>query len=143
MGALRCFALAAMLAACGHHTNGNGDDGVVDSGYVPDACEGLSCFQVDCGPKGLPPTSISGTIYAPNGTLPLYGVDVYVPRTDPGPLTDGAVCSRCDQGLQGGAFTQTRTDEAGHFTLEDVPATANVPIVVQIGKWRRQFTVPN
>ena len=139
---IRRLALALLLAACGHHSDKpNGDD--VDAGYVPDACVGLSCFQFDCAAKGAPPTTLSGTVYAPNGTLPLYGVDVYVPYSDPGPLTDGAVCARCDQGLQGGAIVQTRTDEAGHFVLENVPATTDVPLVIQIGKWRRQLKVPS
>ena len=142
MAVSRAVVCVLFVAACGHHA-GNGPDAAVDSGYVPDACEGLGCFQFDCNSKGLPPTTVSGTVYAPNGTLPLYGVDVYVPRTDPGPLADGAVCSRCNEGLQGGAFTQTRTDEAGHFSLENVPATANVPLVIQTGKWRRQMVLPN
>jgi hypothetical protein len=38
--------------------------------------------------------------------------------------------------------TSAITDEAGHFTLTDVPATDNVPIVVTTGKWRRQLVVP-
>jgi hypothetical protein len=63
--------------------------------------------------------------------------------TDPGPLTQGASCARCDAGLQGGAIAQTVTDDSGHFSLTNVPATANVPIVIQIGKWRRILNIPN
>jgi len=138
------FAVAGVsgLTACSHHQQED-DGGDVDAPQSPDSCSGLSCFQVDCTSKGLPPTSISGTVFAPNGTLPLYGVNVYVPINDPGPLTDGATCDRCDAGLPGGSLVQIKTDEAGHFQLDDVPATGNVPLVIQIGKWRRQVVVPN
>ena len=134
--------LALAITGCKRHV-GAGDDLEVDAAFEPDACEGLGCFIVDCANKGEPPTTISGTVYAPNGTLPLYGVNVYVPVAAPGPLPDGAICNRCADGLQGGAYTQTVTDEAGHFVLKDVPATQNVPLVLQVGKWRRQITVPN
>lgn len=138
------MASALFLAACGSHHPQTGDD--VDAPIttpVDVPCVGLSCFQIDCTPKGLPPTSISGTVFAPNGTLPLYGVNVYVPAADPGPLTDGAVCARCDQGLQGGSLAATTTDEMGHFELKGVPATSDVPIVIQVGKWRRQLKLAN
>jgi hypothetical protein len=73
--------------------------------------------------------------------LPLYGVNVYVPASDPGPLTDGATCARCSDGLQGGSLAATVTDEAGKFVLSNVPATDNVPVVIQVGKWRRQLKI--
>jgi len=139
---VRPLLVLALLAACAsHHHHGDGDAGM-DATYVPDACVGLQCFQYDCAMKGAPPTSVSGTVFAPNGTLPLYGVNVYVPATDPGPLTDGATCDRCDAGLQGGALAAAVTDETGHFELDNVPATSDVPIVIQIGKWRRQLKLP-
>ncbi len=138
----RAAVVALLVGACGHHSGGQ-QDADVDTVWVPDACEGLACFQFDCAAKGAPPTTVSGTVYAPNGTLPLYGVDVYVPKTDPGPLPDGVQCDRCDKGLLGGAYTQARTDEAGHFVLENVPATSSVPLVIQTGKWRRQIVLPN
>ena len=126
------FALVVTATGCKRHVS-NGDDTQLDAAYDPDACEGnLSCFLVDCAGKGLPPTSISGRVFAPNGTLPLYGVNVYVPITDPGPLVEGAVCDRCANGLPGGAYTQTVTDENGDFTLPNVPATTDVPVIVQV-----------
>jgi len=126
-----------VLGACKHH----GNDAQPDASIPPDACEGLQCSIVDCRSKSLPSTTVSGTVFAPNGTLPLFGVTVYVPAGDPGPLAAGVQCDRC--ALQGGSYAQALTDEAGHFTLFDVPATANLPIVIQVGKWRRQLTLPN
>jgi hypothetical protein len=131
----------AVSACASHKHHGDGDAGT-DSSYVPDACVGLRCSQVNCDAKGLPATSLSGTVYAPNGTLPLYGVNVYVPAADPGPLADGVQCDRCNAALAGDPIAQTRTDEAGHFLLPNVPATNDVPVVIQVGKWRRQLKVP-
>jgi len=78
----RLAVVAIALVACKRHNPG-GDDTEIDAAYEPDACEGLGCFIVDCASKGLSPTTVSGTIYAPNGTLPLYGVNVYIPISDP------------------------------------------------------------
>ena len=128
------------LAACAnHHKHG---DGGLDSSYVPDACVGLRCFQYDCAVKGLDPTTLTGTVYAPNGTLPLYGVNVYVPAEDPGAFVDGVRCDHCNATLPGDPIAQTVTDEAGHFSLPNVPATNDVPLVIQVGKWRRQIKIP-
>ena len=130
----------AMLGACKHHDGGEGE--TADAGVV-DACEGLGCSIVDCSAQGLLPTSVSGTVYAPNGTLPLYGVTVYIPVGDPGAMPAGVKCDRCSDDVPGGAYAQTLTDEAGHFTLTSVPSAANVPLVIQVGKWRKQVMVPS
>src|SRR5688572_17155707 len=58
-------------------------------------CTGLECNIVDCVGQGKPDTTIKGTVYAPNGTLPLFGITVYVPNEPVAPLPDGAQCSRC------------------------------------------------
>jgi hypothetical protein len=108
-----------------------------------DQCVGLQCQVANCTAMGMTDTSISGTVYAPNGTLPLYGVTVYVPNSDPGPMPDGATCSRCADNLPGSPIVQATTDEAGHFTLSGVPSGANIPLVIVSGKWRRQITIPN
>jgi hypothetical protein len=105
-------------------------------------CTGLECQVVDCAKMGMPPTSLSGTVFAPNGTLPLFGINVYTPSIDPGPLPAGAVCSRCGDNLPGGPITMTSTDEAGNFKLMGVPAGANVRLVIQTGKWRKQIMLP-
>jgi hypothetical protein len=137
VGSVLCSILVS-LGACQHH-DGDGDN--PDGALGPDACEGIGCSIVNCGSRGLPSTTVSGTVFAPNGTLPLFGVNVYVPISDPGPLAAGAQCDRCSDQLPGGSYVQTTTDEAGHFVLYGVPATASVPLVMQVGKWRRQVTI--
>jgi hypothetical protein len=130
--------IVVVLGACKHP----GGDDAADAGS-PEVCEGLACSIVNCSTKNLPPTTVSGTVFAPNGTLPLNGVTVYVPIGDPGPLASGVQCDRCASSPPGGTYTQANSDEAGHFTLVDVPATTNVPLVIQVGKWRRQVTIPS
>jgi hypothetical protein len=105
-------------------------------------CTGQSCQLVNCTSMGKPDTSVSGTVFAPNGTLPLYGIIVYAPNVDPGPLPSGAVCSRCADALPGGLIVKTQTDEAGNFKLSGIPAGANVRVVITSGKWRRQLMLP-
>ena len=136
--------LAFSIAACGPKRPGVDDDDGDGGSTEPDACVGLECQVVNCAAMGTPPTKITGTVYAPNGTLPLNGVNVYVPR-DPLPLppfTEGASCDRCAL-LPGGPVAQVISGENGSFTLENVPAGANVPLVVTTGKWRRVVTLSN
>ncbi|HEY5950041.1 MAG TPA: carboxypeptidase-like regulatory domain-containing protein, partial [Kofleriaceae bacterium] len=115
-----------LLAACGPNKRGEDDDGIPDA-PPPDA---------PC------PTAITGKVFAPNGTLPLYNVTVYVPQTAPGPFMEGVTCSQCTTELPGGAVVSTKSDAEGKFRLEGVPPGTDVPIVITTGKWRRQLTVP-
>ena len=135
------FVIASLLVmtvvGCGPAERNGGDGGGEEQ------CEGLECRIVKCEEQGRPPTTISGTVYAPNGTLALYGVNVYIPLGDPGPLQPGLQCSRCTDTLQGGALVHVVTDDKGQFTLPNAPSGLNIPIVIQVGKWRRQITVPN
>ena len=60
--------LLIALAACGSNKNGGGDDG--DGGNMPaDACVGLECQVVNCAAMGQAPTTLTGTVFAPNGWL--------------------------------------------------------------------------
>jgi hypothetical protein len=135
-----------LLAACGPNKgSGNGDGGgsAIDARPLPpDSCVGLECAKVDCSTMGGGTTTLSGTVFAPNGTLPLYGVTVYVPNTDPGPITQGVTCDKCNDVLAGSPIAKADTDESGHFTLTDVPVSPNLPVIIQVGKWRRQITIP-
>ncbi|HEU0030062.1 MAG TPA: carboxypeptidase-like regulatory domain-containing protein [Kofleriaceae bacterium] len=130
----------SFAAACGSNKNSD-DDG--DGSVKPDACAGIECNIVDCGAMGMPPTTISGTVFAPNGTLPLNGVNVYVPRDPLPPFVEGATCDRCQTTLPGSPIAQAISDPAGNFRLENVPAGADIPLVITTGKWRRQITIPS
>ncbi|MGE0870721.1 MAG: carboxypeptidase-like regulatory domain-containing protein [Kofleriaceae bacterium] len=110
---------------------------------VPDGCVGLECAVVKCEQQGKPPTTLSGTVYAPNGTLALYGAQIYVPLLDPGPFPEGVQCSQCTDSFPGGAIGNAVSDEAGKFTISNVPAGTDVPLFITMGKWRRKVTIPN
>jgi len=103
-------------------------------------CVNLQCKQVVCPVAGTT-TSISGTVYDPAGLRGLANVNVYVPNAAISPLTTGASCDGCTAGLTGMPLVQTVTDVYGKFKLDNMPVDAAVPVVIQVGKWRRQVTV--
>ena len=87
-------------------------------------------------------TTLSGVVTTPAGTLPLYNVMLYVPSRALDPLPEGASCDRCDGVVSGEPIASALSDEQGHFVMDNVPSGADVPLVVQIGKWRREVTIP-
>jgi hypothetical protein len=109
-----------------------------DAGSCPDA--DLRCHVDTCAGSG---TSISGTVYDPAGKNPIPHVFVFVPATANASLPAISAgtnsCQTCNLPI-GSYVTATMTDATGQFTLTGVP-TGAVPVVLQIGKWRRQITV--
>jgi hypothetical protein len=127
-------------------TPGDGKAGSVSLGgnilaEMPEGpCEGLACQVPAC--TGMPSTTISGKVYDPAGKVPLYNVMVYVPNAPVPAFTEGAACDRCGASVTN-PVTAAVTDETGAFKLDKAPAGANIPLVIQVGKWRRQITIPN
>ncbi|MBK8258972.1 MAG: carboxypeptidase regulatory-like domain-containing protein [Polyangiaceae bacterium] len=113
-----------------------GDDFPVTSGQ---GCVGLECQQVTCG--GDITTTISGVVYAPEGKTPLYNVVVYIPNAPLNARPDGASCDQCGSTLSGSPLVTALTDTKGQFVLKNAPVGDNIPLVIQVGKWRRQITV--
>jgi hypothetical protein len=124
---------------CGPGTRDEGGDNV-DADEGP--CVGIECQIVNCAKRGLPETTISGTVFAPNGTLALYGAQVYVPLLDPGPFQSGVSCQRCESQPSGGAASYTTSGVDGKFTLMRAPSGQAVPLFITIGKWRRKVILP-
>lgn len=103
-------------------------------------CTGLCLQQVTCPGAGT--TSVSGTVYAPNGTDPLSGVLVYVPNAPVDALPAGATC-RNGGSPPSSPLVQTITGVDGKFTVRNMPVGTSIPLVIQSGKWRRQSVIPN
>jgi hypothetical protein len=97
---------------------------------------GLIDKRVTCDGDAV--TTVSGTVYIPSGQLPLYNAMVYVPETDLAPFTPGASCS-CE--ISGEPITSALTDASGNFVLENVPVGSDIPLVIQVGDWRREINI--
>jgi hypothetical protein len=107
----------------------------------PASCTGLCRQQVACSGGGT--TRVTGTVYAPQGADPLPNVLVYVPNAALTPFTPGVQCGTCSTQVSGQPLVSATTDAAGNFTLTNMPVGTNIPLVIQAGRWRRQFTIPS
>ena len=120
-----------------------------DASLLPGGCTGgadqpLRCY-VDTSCPGGASTTLKGTVFDPAGKNPLPNALVFVPY-DTSPLppikTGTSFCDTCSAEI--GVYTTAAfTGSGGSFVLTGVPAVANLPLVVQIGKWRRKITVPS
>ncbi len=160
-----CILFGVLAANCGTNSSGFGDAGngadggegldsttppQNDSGFTfgdvaaeaAPPCQGLQCQVQNCG--GSAHTTISGTVYDPAGNNPLYNILVYIPTFPSNPLpaiTHGMSCDTCAAKIDN-AMATALTDAKGHFTITDAPVGQNIPIVVQVGKWRRKLVIP-
>jgi hypothetical protein len=103
-------------------------------------CTGLCMQQVSC--TGNATTSITGIVYAPNGTDPLPNVTVYIPNAPVDPFTPGVSCPVVGAPPSGSPLVGTTSAVDGSFTLVNVPVGTNIPLVIVSGRWRRQLVIP-
>jgi hypothetical protein len=139
---------------------GDGCDGIIDCGMdCPDGgasldggagicpgtgtgvCSGIQCNIATCSDGGT--TTVSGTVYDPAAVNPIYNAIVYIPNAPLDPVPTGASCDVCGATASGQPITSALSDTAGHFTLTGVPTGTNIPLVIQVGKWRREVTIPS
>ncbi|HEX7666955.1 MAG TPA: carboxypeptidase regulatory-like domain-containing protein [Polyangiaceae bacterium] len=105
-------------------------------------CVNLQCKQVKCDGGGT--TTITGKVYDPAGINPLYDALVYIPNGTPDAIDDdaGVTCDRCGVTASGSPLVSAISGSDGSFTLTNVPVGVDLPLVVQVGKWRRIVTIP-
>jgi hypothetical protein len=108
-------------------------------------CQNLCLKQMKC-PAGKD-TTISGTVFAPTPPAfgmadPLYNATVYVPNAQVEAFTAGVTCDMCTAPSSGSPLVITASGPDGKFVLKNAPVAENVPLVIQVGRWRRQVKIP-
>jgi hypothetical protein len=142
LAALAGSAIAACAIGQGSPTGQSAPPNLVGDGGG--LCTDVRCRQVDCVSRGLPDTTLSGVVFDPAGKLPLYNVFTYVPNAKPDPIEPGhPTCAACQAPASGSPIVWATSDAAGHFRISGVPAGDDLPLVLQLGKWRRQIVVPH
>jgi hypothetical protein len=100
--------------------NGNqtcGGGGPNKCGLLGGTCNNL-CLQQEARPMMGQTTSVTGTVYAPNGIDPLPNTLVYVPNAPLSLFTDGVSTPHCACGddVSGSPLVSAVTDYKGNFT---------------------------
>jgi hypothetical protein len=109
---------------------------------IPPSCTNLCLKQMSCSVPAVT-TTVSGIVYAPNGTDPLPNVLVFIPNAPVMPFAPGVACEQCSDTVSGSPLVSAVTDVNGAFTILNAPVGANIPLVVQTGRWRRQVVIPS
>jgi hypothetical protein len=137
-------------AAGGGSSSGSGSSSSSSSGSTSGSSSGMDAASADApGPDAAGPscpdggsTTISGTVYDPAGKNPVYNVAVYVPNSAPETLPSGVTCASCSD-LYTTPIASAVTDASGSFTIKNAPSGPNIPLIVQVGKWRMTYNIAN
>lgn len=112
----------------------------------PTGCTNLQCKVDACG--GAPKkTTLKGVVYAPTPQQfgkpdPIYNAILYVPNGDLQPFPSGVSCDKCGAITSGEPIVTALSGPDGSFTLEGVPSGEDIPLVIQVGRWRRLVKIP-
>ncbi|MBK6465217.1 MAG: hypothetical protein IPF92_30070 [Myxococcales bacterium] len=152
----------ALAVACSSTTRPQGtfdpDSGDDASTLVPEGgSDGPSLINPETSTTGCPegsPTRVTGKVYDPAGKNALYNIQVFVPSGDLPPIPAGlpdpdpntvrcAAGQTCDSQVlnpKAAALTNTK----GEFELKGPKLFPgkDVPLVMQVGKWRRKIIIP-
>ena len=146
-----------LTASCGTCPTGEvcGANGVANMCGV-EACTGLCAQQNAC--TNQPHTTITGKVTTPGHDDiatwgppdPIYGALVYVPNGSAGPprygvtaFAPGVACDSCESLVSGAPLVTATTAVDGTFTIDNAPCGTAIPLVIQLGRWRRQITIPS
>lgn len=127
------LAVAFVIASCS-----SGKRASFDGDGESDAGSNIDPTQPPLG-RGGPEAAathtvnISGTVYAPNGDLPVAGALIYLTKERPVPIPSEVYCDKCIT-LQEGTFAYSGPDGSFRF---DAKVTTEKFVVVQKGQFRR------
>jgi hypothetical protein len=103
------------------------------------------CQQIptcESGTTSLRGTAVTAALVNPH---PLPGARVYIPNLAQGkalpPLPSEPACEQCRPPDPDLVVASTVTGADGSFTLDKAPAGNGIPLVVELGRWRRLITV--
>lgn len=87
-------------------------------------------------------SSLTGTVYAPNGTDPLPNIYVYA-AAQVNPFPAGNFCNQCNMPLDAW-YSHTQSGPDGTFSLDltDVPAGSDITFVINVGRFRKVTKLP-
>jgi hypothetical protein len=134
--ALALAAAAALLAACGSTRSASFDDSDPNgTGKGPGTGNGDG-FGGEGGapPAPTPIGALKGTVYAPEGSVPISNALVYLTRTAPEAIPNKVFCDTCVQLGAGVSYTYSKPDGTFELPVFDAGSTN---LVVQKGQFRR------
>lgn len=115
-------------------TTGADDDDAPDEGPKFDVMGLPDGMRGECGTPPAPDATLTGTVYGPNGIIPVGGALVYVSADEPDGIPQEVYCTDCTQ--LGCDDQSTLTAADGSFTLQATSGMGKY-LVVQKGQFLR------